>query len=93
MAKQDGRRPHEAQPEPILTIPSRTRAHHQGLPELKESLGPASTRRKIKAPLVSSQWSTRTGESKVSERHLLKNPYKHNKCHFCSFGEELVLSF
>ncbi|XP_075670315.1 uncharacterized protein LOC142640107 [Castanea sativa] len=39
MAKQDGRRPHEVQPESSLSVPPGMRAYHQGLQDFVESFG------------------------------------------------------
>ena len=47
MAKQDGWKPHEAQPEPLLPIPSGPGTHHRGLQEFVGPFGQASPRRKV----------------------------------------------
>ena len=56
MTEQDGRKPHEAQPEPLLPIPSRPRTHYR---RMQESLGPFGTaglRRKVEATVALFQW-------------------------------------
>ena len=53
MAKQDGRRPFEAQLEPPLPISPGTGAYHRGLQNPMESSGVASWREKVAAVFVS----------------------------------------
>ena len=52
MTEQDGQKPHEAQPEPLLPIPSKPRTHYR---RMQESLGPFGTvgpRRKVEAAVA-----------------------------------------
>ena len=53
MAKQDGWKPHEAQLEPLLPIPSKLGTRYEGLQEFVGPFGPAGSRRKVKAAFAS----------------------------------------
>ena len=47
MAEQDGWKPREAQPEPLLPIPLRLGTHYGGMQEFMGPFGIASPRRKV----------------------------------------------
>ena len=53
MAKQDDWKPYEAQPEPLLPIPSGLGTHYEGLQEFMGPFGLAGPRRKVEATVVS----------------------------------------
>ena len=52
MAKQDGWKPHEAQPESLFPVPSRLGAHYGGLQEFMGPFGPAGPRRKAETAVA-----------------------------------------
>ena len=49
MVEQDGWKPHETQPEPLLPISSRLRAHYRMLQEFVGPSGPVGSRREVEA--------------------------------------------
>jgi len=52
MAKQDGRKPHGTQPEPLLPISSRPGAHYGRLQESVEPFRPAGLRKEVEAAVA-----------------------------------------
>ena len=56
MAEQDGWKPHEAQLEPLLLIPSGPRAHYRRLQEFVGPFGPVGLRREVEASAAPFQW-------------------------------------
>ena len=78
MAKQDGRRPFEAQLEPPLPISPRTGAYHRGLQNPMESSGVASWREKVAAVFVSAQRVGRPVKVKGAGERFFKAPFRHH---------------
>ena len=56
MAKQNGRRAYETQPEPILLLSPGSWAHDKKLQEFMGSFGAVGPRGEIEAALASFQW-------------------------------------
>ena len=56
MAKQDGWKPPEAQPEPLLPVPSRPGTYYRGLQEFVGPFGPAGLRSEAETAIAPFQW-------------------------------------
>ena len=56
MAKQDGWKPREAQPKPLLPIQLRLGTHYEGMQELMGPFGTASPGRKVEVAVAPFQW-------------------------------------
>ena len=78
MAKQNGRRSLEAQPEPSLPIPLGAGAYHQGLQNSVEPSGATSQRGKVIVVFVSAQGTKRPIKGRGLKERFFKAPVRHN---------------
>jgi len=78
MAKQNGRRPLEAQSEPSLPIPPGAGTYHRGLQNFVESSRATGQREKVIAVFVSAQQTRRPIKVKGWGERFFKALVKHN---------------
>ena len=63
MAEQNGWKPHEIQPKPLLPIPSELGAHYRRLQEFVGPSRPAGSRREVEASTAPFEWPSRADGS------------------------------
>ena len=78
MAKQNGKRPHEVQPESLFLIPPRAMAYHRGLQNSMEPSGATGQRAKVTTVFVSAQRVRRPSKVRGSRKCFFKAPVKHD---------------
>ena len=78
MAKQNGRKPLEAQSKPSLPIPPRTGIYHRGLQNSVVPSGAIGQRGNVTAVFVSTKQARRPIKVRDSGEHFFKAPVGHN---------------
>ena len=78
MAKQDGWKPHEAQPEPLLPISSELGTYYGELSKFVGQPRPTGPRRKVEAAFASFQWSGKPDKYETLERCFFKTSSGNN---------------
>ena len=71
MAKQDGWKPLDMQPEPLLPVPSGPGAHYGRLQEFVGPFGPAGPRREAEPTVAPFQWPGRGGKQIQNPRGMI----------------------
>ena len=78
MAKQNGRRPHKAQPKTSLPIPLGAETYHRGLQNSVELFGATAQRGKVTTMFVSAQRTRGSIKVRGLGERFFKAPIRHN---------------